>query len=74
MSTEQIRQTARPGDWVRVHGTAHRAPREGRIVQIVGPPGREWFRVRWEPGVEAMFVPSDGDRVTHHCPHDGNRA
>jgi hypothetical protein len=30
--------------------------------------------VRWEPGVEAMFVPSDGDRVTHHCPHDGNRA
>jgi hypothetical protein len=74
MLSEQVRQAARPGDWLRVHGTARTAPREGRILEILGPPGREAFRVRWEDQVESIFVPSDGDSVTHRCPHDGNRA
>jgi hypothetical protein len=73
MLSEQIMKTARPGDWVRVHGTAHTAPREGRILEVVGPPGHECFRVRWEGEVESIFFPKDGDKVTHRCPHDGTR-
>jgi len=74
MLSEQSRTSARPGDWVRVHGTPHTAPREGRIVEVVGRPGHEAYRVRWEWDVESIFVPADGDRVSRHCPHEGNRA
>ena len=73
MLSEQIKKTARPGDWVRVHGTAHTAPRDGRILEIVGPSGHKCFRVRWEGDVESIFFPTDGDSVMHRCPHDGNR-
>jgi hypothetical protein len=73
MLSEQIRSTARPGDWVRIRATAHTAPREGRIVDVIGPPGHECFRVRWEDDVESIFFPSDGDRLMQRYPHAGNR-
>jgi hypothetical protein len=74
MLTEQLRTTARPGDWIRTHGTAHAAPRHGQIVEVVGPPGHECYKVRWADQVESLFVPSDGDEITRHHPYAGNRA
>jgi len=52
MRTEQLRTAARRGDWIRVHATAHTAPRQGRIMAVEGPPGHECFRVRWEVYVD----------------------
>jgi len=41
---------------------------------VLGRPGRPCYRVRWEADVESVFVPSEGDRITHRCPHEGTRA
>jgi hypothetical protein len=73
MLTEQLRTAARRGDWIRVHATAHTAPRLGQIIGVEGPPGHECFRVRWEDDVESLFVPADGDRVIRGNPYAGNR-
>jgi len=73
MLTEQLRTAARRGDWIRVHATAHRSPRQGRIMAVEGPPGHECFRVRWEDDCESLFVPADGDCVIRRNPYLGNR-
>lgn len=50
---------ARPGDLVTVEG--HKvgdARRLGEIVEVLGGPEHEHYRVRWEDGHEAVFYPS----------------
>ena len=37
--------------------------RVGEILQAVGEPGHEHFRVRWEVGKESVFYPSNGATV-----------
>ena len=73
MLTEQLRTAAGRGDWIRVHATAHTAPRQGRIMGVEGPPGHECLRVRWEDDVESLFVPAESDRVIRRNPYGGNR-
>lgn len=33
--------------------------RMGEIVEVLGEPGREHYRVRWEDGRETIFYPSN---------------
>jgi len=50
---------AQPGDVVIVEG--HRvgdARRLGEILEVLGAPGHEHYRVRWDDGREAVFYPS----------------
>jgi translation initiation factor IF-1 len=49
----------RPGDVVIVEG--HRvgdSRRLGEIIEVIGEPDHEHYRVRWEDGRETVFYPS----------------
>jgi signal recognition particle receptor subunit beta len=35
------------------------AGKSGEILEVVGEPGHERFRVRWEDGRESIFFPGD---------------
>lgn len=42
--------------------TGHRvgeAPREGEILEVLGEPDHEHYRVRWEDGHESVFYPGN---------------
>ena len=51
---------ARAGDKIEVAGHAVGvAGKTGEILEVVGDPGHERFRVRWEDGHESIFFPGD---------------
>ena len=46
--------------------TGHRvgeAERTAEILEVIGEPGHEHFRVRWEDGHESIFYPSSDAAV-----------
>lgn len=50
----------KPGDIIEIHG--HRVgehPRLGEILEVLGSPGREHYRVRWEDDHEAIVYPAE---------------
>jgi len=52
-------QVPKPGDAVEIHG--HRvgeSARSGEILEVIGEPGHQHFRVRWEDGRESVVFPS----------------
>lgn len=56
--TKQSNRT-QAGDVVEI--TGHRVGetrRTGEILEVIGEPGQEHFRVRWEDGHESSFYPS----------------
>ncbi len=54
----QTVQAARAGDAIVVSGHAvGEAGRSGEILEVLGSPGHEHFRVRWEDGRETVFYP-----------------
>ncbi len=58
MATKQ-QFRARKGDRVQVE--AHKvgaASRSGSILQVMGEPGAERYRIRWEDGHESVCAPS----------------
>ena len=49
---------AEAGDWVLVHGHKVGDPgREGLILEVLGEPGHERYRVRWDEEHESVFYP-----------------
>ena len=49
----------KPGDVITIHG--HRvgeAGRTGEVLEVLGEPGHEHLRVRWDDGHESLFYPS----------------
>jgi RimK family alpha-L-glutamate ligase len=51
---------ARPGDEIVITGhSVGDAPRTAEIIEVLGEPGHERFRVRWEDGHESIFFPAD---------------
>ena len=56
----------RVGDMVVVEG--HRVGegrRVGEILEVLGEPGHEHYRVRWEDGHESVFYPSSDAIIKH---------
>jgi len=54
------------GDQIEITGHAvGDAPRSGEIIEVLGEPGHEHFRVRWEDGHESISFPAD-DAVIRH--------
>jgi hypothetical protein len=52
------RTDARPGDWVVVHGHTVGEPElVGLILEVIGAPGHERYRVRWDEEHESIFYP-----------------
>ena len=65
--TEQLFR-ARVGDMLVVVG--HRvgaASRKGEILEVLGTPDHERYRVRWDDGRESVFYPSS-DAVIQRSP------
>jgi hypothetical protein len=41
--------------------------RTGEILEVLGEPGHEHYRVRWEDGRETVFYPSSDATVTRRA-------
>jgi hypothetical protein len=51
---------ARVGDEIVITGhSVGDSPRTAEILEVLGEPGHERFRVRWEDGHESIFFPAD---------------
>jgi hypothetical protein len=58
-------EPAQPGDVIEITGHAvGDAPRTAEIVEVLGEPGHEHFRVRWEDGHESIFFPGEDAQVS----------
>lgn len=55
---------ARPGDVVTIEGHhVGEGRRSGEILEVLGEPGHEHYRVRWEDDRETVFYPSSDATV-----------
>jgi len=65
----KVGEKAKPGDRILIEahhvGGAHRT---GEILEVMGEPGHEHFRVRWEDGTETIFYPSSDAKIEHAGP------
>lgn len=66
MTTLDRRADARVGDWLEARGIHGEPPRRGEIVELLGRPGHEHFRVRWDEQHESIVFPTDGVSVVRH--------
>jgi hypothetical protein len=53
----------RRGDWIDVHIIGGGSPRHGQVLEVLGGPGHEHYRVRWDEEHESIHYPSEGTRV-----------
>jgi hypothetical protein len=66
MSTDGPQKTAvHEGDWIEVSGLPGRSPRRGQVLEVLGEPGHEHYRVRWDEQHESIFFPTEGVHVVH---------
>ncbi len=62
-------EPAQVGDVIEITGHAvGDAPRTAEILEVIGEPGHEHFRVRWEDGHESIFFPGEDAVVRHPRP------
>lgn len=66
MTTTDAGHRARPDDWIEVDGLPGWAPRRGQILEVLGRPGHEHYRVRWDEEHESIFFPTEGTAIVHH--------
>ena len=57
---------AHPGDWIEARGIHGEPARHGQIVEVLGRPDHERYRVRWDEEHESIVYPADGVSVVHH--------
>ena len=49
---------ARAGDWIEIHGHAQgEPPRAALVLEVLGEPGHEHYRVRWDEEHESILYP-----------------
>jgi Domain of unknown function (DUF1918) len=53
----------RAGEWIDVHVIGGGPPRHGQVLEVLGQPGHEHYRVRWDEEHESVHYPSEGTRV-----------
>lgn len=74
MTMKHSRDDAQVGDWLEARGIHGETARRGEIVEILGGPGHEHFRVRWDEQHESIVYPADGVSVVrHHAARAGRR-
>jgi len=66
-SQQSSRIDAHVGDWLEARDIHGGPPRRGEITEILGRPGHEHFRVRWDEQHESIVYPADGVSVVHHA-------
>ena len=57
------RAGVKPGDWIAVHQIGGGVPRRGLVIEVLGRPGHERYRVRWDEQHESIHFPSDGTSI-----------
>lgn len=65
MSQTHRRHPVAPGDLVEI--SAHKVgtpARKGEVVDVLGTPGSEHFRVRWDDGHESVLYPGSDAVIT----------
>jgi hypothetical protein len=68
MSTRAQAHGVQPGDVVVIEGHhVGEGRRTGEILEVLGEPGHEHYRVRWEEGRETVFYPSSDATIRHHA-------
>lgn len=66
-------KSARTGDEIVITGHAVGiAPRTAVILEVLGDPGHEHFRVRWEDDHESIYFP--GEDAVVHRPESGRKS
>jgi hypothetical protein len=60
MMSTQTTAGARVGDWVEARGIHGETARRGQIVELLGGPGHEHFRIQWDEKHESILYPADG--------------
>jgi Domain of unknown function (DUF1918)/Cation transporting ATPase, C-terminus len=56
---------AKPGDWIVVHGKRVGEPgRTGLILEVLGEPDHEHYRVRWDEEHESIFYPGSDATIS----------
>jgi hypothetical protein len=63
MTGDPVRADVRPGDWLAVHQIGGGPPRRGQIIEVLGRPGHEHYRVRWDEQHESIHFPSEGTSI-----------
>ena len=66
MTTNVSTASARPGDWVVARGVGDKPARRGEIIELLGGPGHEHFRVLWDEQHESILYPADGVTIERH--------
>ena len=56
------------GDRIEVSSPGGELPRRGLILEVVGRPPHERYRVRWLDGRESIHYPSDGTHIRPRRP------
>ena len=66
------KRTGSEGDWLEVRGLPGWPSRRGMILEVLGRPGHEHYRVRWDEKHESIVFPAaDGVHVLPRRPaHD----
>ena len=55
---------AKPGDWVVIHAhTIREHERTGLILEVLGSPGHERYRVRWDEEHESIYYPGSDTTI-----------
>lgn len=63
--TEKTPRAAHAGDLLETRGIHGEPARLGEILEILGEPGHEHYRVRWDEQHESIVYPADGVQVIH---------
>jgi hypothetical protein len=69
VSAKNTPAAARVGDWLEARGIHGEPARRGRIVEILGEPGHEHYRVHWDEQHESIVYPADGVLIIYKKSH-----
>lgn len=69
MPIKQEIRSGKPGDRIEVHDIGGTPRRQGQILEVLGEPGHEHYRVRWTDDHESIHYPADGTRIAHAEQH-----
>lgn len=73
MTTQPSRVDPHVGDWLETRGIHGEPARRGEILEILGRPGHEHFRVRWDEQHESIVYPADGVSIVRPAPKPRRR-
>ena len=66
---EGVGRGAQPGDWIVVHPHAlGESARTGLILEVIGTPGHERYRVRWDEEHESIYYPGSDATIEKQPP------